>query len=64
VPLRAALALAVVAPSLLAGQQATQDSEAVLAIEHAADRALVARDARALDTLWAADLRFVHSDGR
>jgi len=62
--LRAAIALAVVATSPLAGQQPTRDSAAVLALEHAANRALVDRDARALDTLWAADLRFVHSDGR
>lgn len=56
------LALAVLAPALLSAQT-TRDSVAVVAIEHAADRAIVDRDTLALDTLWAADLRFVHSDG-
>ena len=60
--IRSALALATLAPALLTAQT-TQDSVAVIAIEHAADRALVDRDTLALDTLWAADLRFVHSDG-
>lgn len=50
------------APPLLTAQT-TRDSVAVLAIEHDANRALVDRDARALDTLWAAEFRFVHSDG-
>ena len=46
----------------LAGQT-VNDSLAVVAIEHAADAAIVQQNSAGLDTLWASDLRFVHSDG-
>jgi hypothetical protein len=46
----------------LAGQS-VGDSLNVIAVEHAAEAAIVQRDTVALDSLWAPDLRFVHSDG-